>query len=197
METPQNVEKSAIILVGHGAVPADYPHAKVTRLKQMEAQRRRTGQSPSREEQVLDFELRHWPRTADNDPYQIGLHRLADVMRLQFPIMPIYLAYNEFCAPSLTEACAEAIKNKAKRLVVASTMMTPGGVHAEREIPEEISLLRHQYPNVIFEYAWPYDLEEVAGVILRRVQRTLSKPISEAAFPFNDTWIADIPLLWE
>ena len=36
--------RQAIVLVGHGGVPKDYPHDLVITLKRLEAQRRSTGE---------------------------------------------------------------------------------------------------------------------------------------------------------
>ncbi len=49
-------------------------------------------------------------------------------------------------------------------------MMTPGGFHSEIEIPEEIEALRQKYPHVRFEYAWPFDKNLVADMLLQQVQ---------------------------
>ena len=44
-------------------------------------------------------------------------------------------------------------------------MITPGGSHSEREIPEEVEALRLKYPNVNFQYAWPYDLDIFSNLL--------------------------------
>ncbi len=55
--------RKAVVLVGHGGVPKDYPHDLVITLKRLEAHRRGTGGDPSEEEGDLDRRIRHWPRT--------------------------------------------------------------------------------------------------------------------------------------
>ena len=44
-------------------------------------------------------------------------------------------------------------------------MITPGGSHSEREIPEEVEALHLKYPNVNFQYAWPYDLDIFSNLL--------------------------------
>ena len=48
-------------------------------------------------------------------------------------------------------------------------MMTPGGEHAEEEIPEAIRQVQSRYPCVEFRYAWPFDLRETAQFLARQI----------------------------
>ena len=66
-----------VILVGHGGIPKDCPQDLVTKLKRLEAQRRAAKLPPSAEELELDGKIRHWPRTAETDPYQAGPEAVA------------------------------------------------------------------------------------------------------------------------
>ena len=52
-----------------------------------------------------------------------------------------------------------------KEIILITTMITPGGSHSEREIPEEIETLRLKYPNVNYQYAWPYNLEIFSNLL--------------------------------
>lgn len=79
------VQSAGILLVGHGAVPKDYPRDAVTRLRALEAQRRVSGDPPSDEERGLETRLRRWPRTPETDPYQAGLETLASHLQ---PLLP-------------------------------------------------------------------------------------------------------------
>jgi sirohydrochlorin cobaltochelatase len=65
---PQRQSGRAVVLVGHGGVPRDYPRDRLLRLRGLEARRRATGAPVSVEEAALDAELRHWPRTPATDP---------------------------------------------------------------------------------------------------------------------------------
>jgi sirohydrochlorin cobaltochelatase len=160
-----------VILVGHGGIPKDCPQELVTRLKRLESQRRAQELPPSPEEIELDMKIRHWPRTAETDPYQAGLETVAARLRVQLNGALFAVAYNEFCAPTLEESVESLIKQGATHIVVTSTMFTPGGSHSEVEIPEILDHLRPQYPDVELHYAWPFDLQLVANTLAEQVKR--------------------------
>jgi sirohydrochlorin cobaltochelatase len=169
----QDVGKTqiAVILVGHGGVPTDCPRALVTRLKTLEAQRRPSGQAPSAEELDLDRRIRHWPRTPQSDPYRRGLEALAAELRPLLHEASLAIAYNEFCTPTLEEATEELIVAGATSITVVPSMLTPGGVHSEVEIPETLERLRQHYPAIEFRYAWPVDLTLVARMLAELLRR--------------------------
>lgn len=159
----------AVILVGHGAPPRDFPRAEVTRLKALEGRRTATKGPMTDEERELDQRIRRWPRSAENDPYREGLEALAATLRSRLGGASLFVAYNEFCAPTLDEAVAAAIAGGASRVTVVPSMLTPGGVHAEEEIPEAIAALRAQHPALDLRYAWPFDLGRVASMLAEHI----------------------------
>ena len=164
-------EKRGVVLVGHGGIPKDCPQELVTRLKQLEAQRRTAKQPPSAEELELDMKIRHWPRTKTTDPYQSGLEAVGAVLRPHLNGVLFALAYNEFCAPTLEEAAEHLIGQGVTEITVTTTMFTPGGSHSEIEIPEILDRLRSKHPRVVLRYAWPFDLELVAGTLAEQIRR--------------------------
>ncbi len=166
----------AVILVGHGGVPKDFPREDVMKLKRLEGQRRASGAPPSAEELELDQRMRHWPRTPATDPYQVGLESLAAHLRPLLGGALFAIAYNEFCAPTLEEAAEKLIKEGAQSILVVSSMATPGGSHSEIEIPETIEHLRVRYPETSFRYAWPFDLDLIAGLLAEHVRRFEEPP---------------------
>jgi sirohydrochlorin cobaltochelatase len=161
----------AVVLVGHGAIPKDYPRELVTRLKALEAQRRRTGGEPSQEEIDLDRKIRNWPRTAGNDPYRAGLESLAEQLNPLLKGALIAVAYNEFCAPTLEETAINLMNRGANDITVLPSMLTPGGVHSEEEIPAALERLRVRHPAVRFRYVWPFDLKRVAEMLAGHLER--------------------------
>jgi sirohydrochlorin cobaltochelatase len=163
--------QKAIILVGHGGIPKDYPGDLVSKLKRLEAQRRAAGQPMSAEELELDTKIRTWPRTPETDPYQAGLEALASQMKPLINGALFAVAYNEFCGPTLQEAVEDLIKQGAQSITVVSTMFTPGGSHSEYEIPEEMEELRHKHPRVTLKYAWPYNLSHVSKMLMEHIAR--------------------------
>jgi sirohydrochlorin ferrochelatase len=166
-----NNKRKGIVLVGHGAAAKDCPRELVMRLKALEAQRHRSGGGPTPEEIDLDRRVRTWPRTPENDPYKAGLESLADQMRTALNGTVLAVAYNEFCAPSLEEAVGDLIARGIQAVTVVPSMTTPGGVHSEVEIPAILNKLRIRYPEVIIQYAWPFDLNQVARMITDHLSR--------------------------
>ena len=161
--------RRAVVLVGHGGVPRDYPRERLTQLRGLEGRRRATGAPPSAEELALETELRNWPRTAASDPYQSGLEGLAVHLRARLAPARLVLAYNEFCAPSLADAVRALAAEGMTDIVVVPSMLTPGGVHAEIEIPEIIQQLRSEHPGLSVRYAWPFTGEHLAGFFVEHL----------------------------
>ncbi len=168
--------KRGVVLVGHGGIPKDCPYDLVMKLKRLEAQRRSTGGAPTAEEVELDRRIRRWPRTGENDPYQSGLEALATRLKPLLDGSLFRIAYNEYCAPTLEEAVEELLKEGVGQITVISSMLTPGGSHAEIEIPQTIDRLRRTHPGVVFRYAWPFDLDLVAGMLATQVKRFAGRP---------------------
>lgn len=162
--------KRGVVLAGHGGIPKDYPQDLVTKMKRLEAQRRKNGGGMTPEEQELDSRIRHWPRTPETDPYQAGLEALAIHLRSMLNGTYFALAYNEFCSPTLSEAVEGLIAEGAQEIIVVSTMFTPGGSHSEYEIPDELQVLRDKHPSISLTYAWPFDLSRVAQMLVEHIK---------------------------
>lgn len=162
-----------LIVVGHGAPPLDAPRELVARLKMLESKRRAQGAAMSPEERDLDAKLRGWPRHPGNDPYAQGFEALVAAVRDQVPGALVLSAYNEFCAPSLEDAVRDAVARGHASVFVVPSMLTPGGVHAEVEIPETLAALREELPGVTLRYAWPFDLQAVAALLVEHTRRLI------------------------
>ena len=161
----------AVVLVGHGGVPRDYPRERLMQLRALETRRRASGSPPSQEEAALEHELRHWPRTPANDPYQAGLKSLAAHLRPRLEPAQLVLAYNEFCTPTVAEAIRALAAEGVADIVAVPSMFTPGGVHAEIEIPETISALQAELPHLRLHYAWPFAGEHLAGFFAEHLRQ--------------------------
>ncbi|MFI5248206.1 MAG: sirohydrochlorin chelatase, partial [Nitrospirales bacterium] len=118
-----------------------------------------------------DTRIRRWPRTAETEPYRVGLETVGARLRAQLGGALFAVAYNEFCAPTLEESVEELIKKGATHITVTTTMFTPGGSHSEVEIPEILEQLRKQYPDIVLRYAWPFDMNLVANTLAEQVKR--------------------------
>lgn len=154
---------SVVILVGHGAAAKDTPRPLLQRLKALEGQRHARGGEMTEEERRLDLTIRNWPRTPETDPYQAGMEAIAS--RLRAHLGPVMVAYNEFCAPSLEDLLAVLAAEDVVDITVVTTMMTPGGVHSEVEIPATLRAFSTKHPRVRVRYAWPFDVDALAGLL--------------------------------
>jgi len=81
------------------------------------------------------------------------------------------LAYNEFCSPTLEGSIVELISLGAREITVIPSMLTPGGSHSEREVPQNIEFLRSKYPDITLKYAWPFDLSRVSQMLADQLSR--------------------------
>jgi sirohydrochlorin cobaltochelatase len=170
MATMQTMEPSdAVVLVGHGGVPKDFPRDDLARLKALESMRRARNVGPTDEELALETRIRTWPRTAATDPYQAGLEALAAALRPLVTPAALVVAYNEFCAPTLAGAVERLVAGGTRRIVVVPSMLTPGGTHSEVEIPETLAQLGKRFPSITLRYAWPFDLAAVAALLAAQV----------------------------
>lgn len=163
-------EKRGVILVGHGGLPKDCPQELVARFKRLEGARRAKNLPASREEIEVDQTIRQWPRTPESDPYQAGLEAVAGNLRLSLKDRELSIAYNEFCTPTIVEAAEEQINRGITDITVVTTMLTPGGSHSEIEIPEEVEQIKQKFPDVNINYAWPFDLGKVAGMLKEQIE---------------------------
>ena len=161
--------RKAVVLVGHGGVPRDYPRDRLSRLRALESERERSGGEMSPEEFRLDSEIRNWPRTPESDPYREGLRALAARLEPKLKGTRLELAYNEFCAPSIDEVVGRLAGEGYGEIVFLSSMFTPGGSHSERDIPEMLERAGRKHPEVSLHYAWPYDLDLLAGFMVDHV----------------------------
>ena len=155
----------AVILVGHGGLPEDCPREIVQQFKQLERERKTSGQPATPQERDLEKLIREWPRTPETDPYQAGLEALAKRLEPLLEGAALMLAYNEFCAPALEDAVAELAARGVTHITVVPTMLTPGGSHSEIEIPEILDGLRARHPGLEIRYAWPTDLDLMARML--------------------------------
>ena len=164
-----------MVLIGHGAPATDCPPQYVGELMSLEWRQSHGahGHAHALEGRAaeLDATIRGWPRHAGNDPYKAGLERLADALRPLVPTELLAIGYNEFCRPSIAEAIAQVIGAGASRVLVIPTMLTPGGVHSEVDIPRALEQVRRAHSAVAIEYVWPFDLQDVARLLASHLTR--------------------------
>ena len=76
--------QKAVILVGHGGLPKDFPREIIQQFKQLERKRKISGKPATAQEHDLEKRIREWPRTPENDPYKAGLEQLAERLDAYF-----------------------------------------------------------------------------------------------------------------
>ena len=169
--------KTAVVLIGHGAPATDCPPQLIGELMALEWR----GSQPSDGQHhlrgraaELDATIRDWPRHDGNDPYKAGLERLAAALRPLVPTGLFAIGYNEFCRPTIAEAIDDVIRQGATHIVVLPTMLTPGGVHAERDIPQALEAIRRAHPAITVQYAWPFDVQRVAALLVQHISRAVA-----------------------
>ena len=173
-------ERIAVVLAGHGVPANDCPPELVGEMMGLEWRKGGPGDAETQQRiharvKELDAKIRNWPRDNGNDPYRDGLEELAEVFKPLLPGTMFAIGYNEFCAPSVPEAIESVIQAGATRVLVVPTMMTPGGVHSEKDIPREIEKMRQSYPEVQLDYVWPFELKDVAVLLSTHVQKKLKR----------------------
>ena len=168
--------KKAVILIGHGGLPADIPKEIVEDFMKLHKTRVRSGMPISSKETELESTIRNWERTPESDPYKSGLENLASHLSDKLDGFILKTAYNEFCHPSIEQAAHELVNEGITEVILITTMITPGGSHSEKEIPEEVEALSLNYPNVNFQYAWPYDLEAFSILLSEHINNFSQTP---------------------
>jgi sirohydrochlorin cobaltochelatase len=162
--------KTAVILIGHGGLPSDIPSEIVENFMRLHKVRIKTGSKITKEEIELDRAIRLWKRTPENDPYKAGLESLASEMENYLDGFHIKTAYNEFCHPDIEDAVDELVKDNYSKFILVTTMITRGGSHSEKEIPEELNSLREKHPTIDIQYAWPFCMKNFAEFLAKHVQ---------------------------
>jgi sirohydrochlorin cobaltochelatase len=167
-----NMNKEAVVLIGHGASATDTPRHLVAELKRLEGERmsKRVMEMSPREAE-LDKLVREWPRTPDNDAYKYGVEEIAQALAPKLGGKRLVVAYNEFCAPSVEDAIEGLVRDGFNRITLISTMFTRGGIHAECEIPGIVLASRKKYPGVAIDYAWPYAPDFIASFLAAQLTK--------------------------
>lgn len=170
-------ERLAVVLIGHGSPATDCPPQWVGELMSLEWRGNQGhgghghDHGDSARAAELDAKIRDWPRTAANDPYQAGLQRLAEALRPRLPTDLFVVGYNEFCRPAIAAAIEDVVERGATRVLVLPTMLTPGGVHSEVDIPRTLEAARRKHSGVTIEYLWPFDVSQIAELLAQHIRK--------------------------
>lgn len=168
--------ETIIVLAMHGMPPKDFPPDDLQEFFSLHA--RVHGAPDSLPDEILrryeelSTRMCNWPRDEVNDPFHVAALEIAQLLENEVSL-PVSVAYNEFCSPTLDEVFASAIRDGAAKVIVATLMMTRGGDHAEVDIPAAIAHARERYPGVQFTYAWPFEPQEIARFLAGQIHWTL------------------------
>lgn len=165
--------KTIIVLAMHGMPPNNFPQKETldyfmlhSRLENM------PGPSPLQMQQQfeeLDRKMRNWPRTQENDPYSFASREMADILSNQTG-NEVVVGFNEFCFPSLDEAFEQAVKLNPEKIIVITPMMTRGGEHSEKDIPEAIERAEKKNPGIEFSYVWPFNINNIVKFLAEQIK---------------------------
>jgi len=174
------------ILAMHGAPPLDFPPTELAEFFNLHTRFERTSQDPKYPGQdshtrklidrylELDSKMCYWPRTRGNDPFYAASMDMARSLSNELG-HEVIVGFNEFCAPTLDEAFEKAASLDPVKVIVITPMMTRGGEHAEKDIPQAVELAKQRYPNITFIYAWPFEEQDITRFLSDHV-RNFYKP---------------------
>lgn len=170
--------KAVVLLIMHGMPPKDFPPQIKRRFFQLRSSLGDHAPSDKndelvREVQELDDQMRSWPRNIENDSFSFAAEELRVAMEQRLDV-PVIVAFNEFCSPTVDQGFQQARALGSARIVVVTPMMTRGGNHSEEEIPQEIEKARAKYPDVTIDYAWPFANEKMAEFLGSQVLESLA-----------------------
>lgn len=166
--------KIIIVLAMHGAPPKDFPRQKLGDFFSLHMQLEHGMVRPERRSALekrcaeLKRALHGWPRTEENHPFYAASRRLAHALSSTTGLH-VVLGFNELCASGLDNALDKAVAQGGEGVIVVTPMMTPGGEHAEIDIPATIEGARERCPNVDFRYAWPFQTKDSAELLAAQV----------------------------
>ena len=166
-------ESTVVLLIMHGAVPADFPEAERAEYFKLKARYGHPHTHPSADPAEkryfeLDLKMRSWRRTPSNDLFWASSQELARSLEKSAGL-PVRTAFNEFCDPDIQSALEELSREGYAQVYVVTPMLTRGGVHSEREIPEEIRKARNAHPDLRIDYVWPIDPAHTADFLAGRI----------------------------
>lgn len=164
--------KAHVILAAHGLPPRDFPPGETREFFALYA-RAGHSQNPDIPElnrfRELELKMRSWKRTPENDPFYTASLELASYMEKDL-LLPVFPAFNEFCAPTIYEALCNSAEQSAERIIVVTSMLTKGGEHAEVDIRSAIDKAAKEYPKIDFVFAFPFPGKDIARFLAEQVK---------------------------
>lgn len=168
--------KIIIVLAMHGQPPKDFAKNDLIEYFKLHFGNKQMGEKTPlairQKYEILEDQIRNWPRTPVNDPYHAGSYDLAQELQKQLEI-PVYVGFNEFCAPTLEEILEKAASEDPDKIIIITPMMTCGGEHSEIDIPLAVESVKTKFPIIEFFYLWPFEISEVAKFLVNQLKRNV------------------------
>lgn len=171
--------KAGIVLAAQGSPPRDWMARNRERWEKLQESKQR-----------ITAELKKWSRTTQCDPCTFEIEKLATGIRQRggYPITEV--GYNEFTHPTVEEAIERAISQGAQRVIVVPTMLTPGSVETEMDIPDAVATAQRRHPQVEIVYAGPpFDHDRQVELFLSKVREYSQGTLPSEAEGKGLTWL--------
>lgn len=169
--------ETVTVLAVHGTPAIDLPAQEMMKFMMLKYMGGTSGKDTAQRTKRLheqDEKIRNWPRT-DEDAYWTGTKKLREVLE-KMTDSKVMVGYNEFCGPSIEEVFKQAVKEKAKKVLVVSPMWEPDNPHGGYDVPQAVRRAKRKYPEVEFVYAWPYSYDKIVSILYDQLVEFKSKP---------------------
>lgn len=170
---------AVIVMAMHGALPTDFPMPELQELFKLTGMLEGMGKDKMSKESLdkltnLEEKMLNWKLTEANNPFYFSSLELANKVREKSGLK-VVCSFNEFSRPTVSDALDSAAKMNAKQIYVITPMLTKGGSHAEKEIPEKFEEFMKKHPDVKVKYVWPMDSDDIAQFLVGQYQKQLAK----------------------
>lgn len=170
------MKKHVIVLAMHGMPPNDFPRKETMEYFMLTSKLENTSgpTAPNLQQRYLELDkkMRDWVRTPENDPYYYASNELAEHLSKDTSCS-VMVGFNEFCSPSLDDAFDKAARVNPEEIIIITPMMTRGGEHSEKDIPEAIERAKSKFSEILFTYVWPFNLSEVASFLSEQIKNKI------------------------
>jgi len=143
--------KTIVVLAMHGLPPSDFPKDQFAEYMGLRTEFRNgdipTDAKTKKRHDILEKQIRYWPRTRLNDPFYTASQDIAEQLSTDTRC-PVILGFAEFCAPDLDEAFDEAVNKGAEQIVVVTPEMAHEGAYPDLDINQAVNRVKERHPRV-------------------------------------------------
>ncbi|MCB0327348.1 MAG: CbiX/SirB N-terminal domain-containing protein [Bdellovibrionales bacterium] len=152
-----------VVLIQHGVPISGYSNEKLqTLIRECENQ---SASCKTLQEEYLGL--------AQNNKYWSSSMKMGKMMS-EVLQREVYVGFNEFAYPTADMVLYEAALSYNKGPIdVVTSMLTQGGDHGEKDIPESLKRVSSKLGNTVkesFTFAWPYPVEKVANFLIDQIK---------------------------